>query len=156
MLIAIWKIFMTTVLVCTAISAPWIKRKKGNTKKTIYWVILYIPGLTTGFVGLCPLVKENWDNDVVRLVTYVFGAVVIGAGVTVTVIFLCRRNDEGFVMAWLWGIGAALIGWGCLGAIYSDWILAAIAENLVGIPSSDNAILYWAYFAVKRLPLLSI
>ena len=147
---------MTTVLVCTMISAPVINRKDGDTKKTIRWVILYIPGLITGFVGLCPLVKENWSNDVVRIVTYAFGGVVISAGVMGGVIFFCQRNDEGFVMAWLWGIAAATIGWGCLGAIYSDWILAAIAENLVGIPSSDNMILYWTYFIAKRLPLLSI
>jgi hypothetical protein len=152
MLIAIWKIFMTTVLVCTMISAPLVNRRKGDTKKTILWVILYIPGLTTGFVGLCPLVKENWDNNVVRIVTYVFGGVIIGVAVTVGTIFFCMRNDEGFVKAWLWGIAAALIGWGCLGAIYR----AAIAENLVGIPSSDNAILYWTYFVAKRFSLLSI
>lgn len=156
MLIAIWKIFMTTVLVCTTISAPLIKRNKGNTKKSIRWVILYFPGLTVGFVGLCPLVKENWGNNVVRIVTYVFGGAVVGVAVTVGVISFCLQNDEGFVMAWLWGIAAAIMAWGCLGAIYSDWILAAIAGNLAGIPSGDNVILYWTYFVVKRLPLLSI
>jgi hypothetical protein len=40
-----------------------------------------------------------------------------------------------------------------LGVFYSDWILAAIAENLAGVPSSDVAILYWLYFVAKRLPL---
>jgi hypothetical protein len=156
MLIAIWKIFMTTLLVCTTISAPLINDKNGNTKATIGWVALYIPGLITGFVGLCPLVKENWDNNVVRIVTYVFGGVVIGVGVMVGVIFFCLWNEEGFVKAWLWGMAASMIGWTCLGAIYSDWILGAIAENLVGMPSSDNMVLYWSYFIVKRLPLLSI
>jgi hypothetical protein len=156
MLIAIWKIFMTTVLVCTTITAPVIIRKEGDATTTVGWVILYIPGLITGFVGLCPLVKENWDNNVVRIVTYVFGGVVIGIGVIAGVIFCCRRHDKGFVEAWLWGIAASIIGWTCLGAIYSDWILGAIAENLVGMPSSDNMVLYWGYFIAKRLPLLSI
>jgi hypothetical protein len=44
---------------------------------------------------------------------------------------------------------------GCLGvlvAFYSDWILVAIAENLSGSPSSDNAVVFWIYFAAKRLP----
>jgi hypothetical protein len=30
-----------------------------------------------------------------------------------------------------------------LGAFYFDWILAALAGNLVGMPSGNTAILYW-------------
>jgi hypothetical protein len=30
-----------------------------------------------------------------------------------------------------------------LGAFYSDWVLGALAGNLVGVPSGDNAYLYW-------------
>jgi hypothetical protein len=41
------------------------------------------------------------------------------------------------------------------GAFYCDWILAAIAENWAGLPSSDIAFLYWIYFAAKRMPMLS-
>ena len=44
---------------------------------------------------------------------------------------------------------------GVLGAFYSDWILAAIAENMSGSPSADNAALYWSYFVAKRLPFFS-
>jgi hypothetical protein len=43
-------------------------------------------------------------------------------------------------------------------ALWSDWILAAIhvrdGGNWSGIPSSDATVLYWGYFAAKRLPLL--
>lgn len=55
-------------------------------------------------------------------------------------------------------------------ALYTDWILAVIADNLTGEPSGDLAILYWvssnrskwnvvltprqAYFGAKRLPML--
>jgi len=42
-----------------------------------------------------------------------------------------------------------------LAALYSDWILGAIAGNLVGLPSGDVTLLYWGYIVAKRLPFLS-
>jgi len=40
-------------------------------------------------------------------------------------------------------------------ALFTDWVLATIADNLVGSPTGDLALLYWAYFGAKRLPMLS-
>ena len=38
-------------------------------------------------------------------------------------------------------------------ALYTDWVLAIIADNLTGAPSGDVAVLYW----VSRLqPLLEV
>lgn len=42
------------------------------------------------------------------------------------------------------------------GLLYMDWILGAIAGNFAGVPSKGNALLYWTYFAVKRLGLLAV
>jgi hypothetical protein len=42
------------------------------------------------------------------------------------------------------------------GGLYCDWILAAIAGNWGGLPSSDVAALYWIYFVSKRLPMFSV
>jgi hypothetical protein len=44
---------------------------------------------------------------------------------------------------------------GVTGALFSDWVLAVIAENDAHIPDGNNAVLYWTYFADKRLPFLS-
>jgi hypothetical protein len=41
------------------------------------------------------------------------------------------------------------------GLLESNWILAAIAGNYGGVPDGNNLVLYWMYFAAKRLPLLS-
>jgi hypothetical protein len=53
---------------------------------------------------------------------------------------------------------ALIITIGVMTALWSDWILAAIhvgdGGNWSGIPSSDATVLYWGYFAAKRLPLL--
>ena len=42
-----------------------------------------------------------------------------------------------------------------LSALYSDWCLGLMLGDLRGVPSSDNAPLYWTYFAAKRLSMLS-
>jgi hypothetical protein len=42
-----------------------------------------------------------------------------------------------------------------LSALYSDWCLAVMLHNLVGVPSSDNLVFYWTYFVAKRLTMLS-
>jgi hypothetical protein len=49
-----------------------------------------------------------------------------------------------------------VIGVGILAALYSDWAIAFAAGNMVGVPSSDNAAIYWTYFFAKRIPLLSV
>lgn len=48
-----------------------------------------------------------------------------------------------------------MVLFGPLAAFHSDWILAAIAGTWAGAPSSDIAVIYWIYFASKRLPMLS-
>jgi hypothetical protein len=42
-----------------------------------------------------------------------------------------------------------------LGVLYRDWISAAIAGNMAGVPSRDVAIPYWLYFAFKWFPLFT-
>jgi hypothetical protein len=43
---------------------------------------------------------------------------------------------------------------GFFAALYSDWALGVMTRNLAGAPSHDIAVLYYIYFAAKRLPLL--
>jgi hypothetical protein len=53
------------------------------------------------------------------------------------------------------GIFFLVIGTGMIAALYSDWILAAIDGNYAGVPDGSNEVLYWTYFAAKRLPFAS-
>jgi len=51
---------------------------------------------------------------------------------------------------------AVILGVGAV--IYSDWALAVLTHNIIGRPKSDKryiVVLYWMYFAAKRLPMLS-
>jgi hypothetical protein len=42
-----------------------------------------------------------------------------------------------------------------LSLLWMDWVLGIITDNLAGVPSRQARTLYWSYFALKRLGLLS-
>jgi hypothetical protein len=157
MLIAIWKIFLSTMVVVMTIIAPLFSRKgKTGVKKNAWYLVIYVPGIVIGFVGLGPLVKQNWHSYEVRNMTYALGGLLVVFGVGVAIYRMFNSKSGGVVESWCWGLLACLCGCGILAVLYSDWILAAIAGNLTGYPTSDNAVLFWTYFLAKRLPLLSI
>jgi hypothetical protein len=54
------------------------------------------------------------------------------------------------------GFAVILVWVGLLCSVWSDWILAAIANNWGGLPSGDIAFLFWIYFIAKRLPMFSV
>ncbi|KAH6684778.1 hypothetical protein B0J14DRAFT_466404 [Halenospora varia] len=131
-------------------------RTEGRTKsgaRILWWLLLYVPGVIAGLVGLLSLVsREIKHNRQVLYITIAFGSVIFIA------ILLMLILDVAFLfgMSGFAILAAGFSGMGVLGAFYSDWILGAFAENLRGVPSSDNAALYWSYFIAKRLPGLSI
>jgi hypothetical protein len=174
-LIAVWKICLSTTLALTAFTnAVYLGDRKasgddhepdGDPLPSIAWVALYILGLIIGMVGVFSVVKEAWlDNSEVRVITYVFGGI---SGVIILVGVLSALatavGDEVCTDACAEACGACIIGPPAFGAIalvtlgvfYSDWILGAIAGNMAGEPSGDVVIIYWLYFAFKRLPLFS-
>ncbi|MCJ1434992.1 hypothetical protein MMC27_004362 [Xylographa pallens] len=143
-----------------------------RTNVSWWWLFLYCLGMTIGFVGLVSLVLATWEIKDVRIVTYVFGGVA-GAGILFTIVVVagccyCDDDDDGKSgCAKFWSVGAWTFGGGltvCIGcvmvfgAFYSDWILGAVAHNLVGVPDSGDgisSILYWTWFGVKRLPMFA-
>lgn len=138
-----------------------------ESRKVLFWLLLYVPGVGAGLVGLFSLVSETIrTNGTVKIVTGVFGGVTFLVTILVGLLIKSRISrksaDDASGAASLdpFASGMMFLGvcLGCLavlGAFYSDWILAAIAENLSGVPSSDNAALYWSYFVAKRLPFFS-
>jgi hypothetical protein len=130
--------------------------------QVLWWLVLYALGLIGGLAGLFSLVVQTIHmNYNVLIITAVFGSVLAAAIVLFWFIILFWTWDEiesktggGFLS----GLGAVVVGaagMGLMGALYSDWILAAIANNMTGVPTSDNAVLYYIYFAAKRLTLFS-
>lgn len=131
--------------------------------KVMYWAWIYFPGSIVGFVGVMKLVRDHFSEiSELRTITYVFGGVVGGLTFIVAALACCLSacSDSGKKLKTAaWGVAGSLAF--CLFlltvlfAFYIDWVLAAIAGDMWGVPSRDNAALYWLYFAAKRLPILS-
>jgi hypothetical protein len=127
--------------------------------RTLLWMAVYGIGTIVGFVGLVGLVIEAWDEvTLLRHLTYGALALFIFLAVMGFAIGACcwpdRLPGSGIIAAF--GTAALVFGFGAV--IYSDWALAAVANNMVGSPDGNNiyvTILYWTYFAGKRLPMLS-
>ncbi len=148
--IAAWKLDLSVTFGCLSLHAACIipsrdKYKymgvanqiegRSDSEKILFWLLLYIPGVSAGMAGLLSLVAKtiNTNHDVM-IITAVFGSVTLAMAVVVGLFVCC---------------------FGVLGAFYSDWILAAIAKNMTGTPTTDNAVFYWVYFVAKRLPFFS-
>ncbi|KAF8537310.1 hypothetical protein BDD12DRAFT_887999 [Trichophaea hybrida] len=141
LLIAMWKSSLSITLGTLSVHADLILRRDllvdidQMIEEAIWWLIIYGVGTIIGLAGLGRLVVKSWGDKVVVLATKVFSGVAIVA----------------IVFTW----GVAVGQHGLLAALYSDWVLAGLAGNLIGMPSSDNSVLYFAYFSAKRLPFFS-
>lgn len=143
--------------------------------KVLWWMLLYVPGVVAGLSGLLSLVfKEIGHNAHVKIITEVFGIVVAfpaGLVLIIGIVSMCQQccgsRKEEVHNSSIEDLGKRTVGIGImvflvagsatsvLAALYSDWILGAIAGNLVGLPSGDVAPLYWGYILAKRLPFFS-
>jgi hypothetical protein len=119
-----------------------------------WWLAVFAAGTIIGLSGLIPLVITYYHDGIpaVKVFTNLF-ALIVGVPTVLWMIwmfFLAREGGSGF------GFVVIFVWVGLLCSVWSDWILAAIADNWGGLPSSDIAFLFWIYFVAKRLPMLSI
>lgn len=167
-LIAVWKLCLSATVALSTVTVGLSSKKdsQGNLPPrrsflgNANWMYLYLLGLLVGLIGLGSLIRDAWDNTTVRIITYAFvGA--SGAGIVILGIMGCFSHffswkHELGALDGVTGILAVMIA---LGVLYSDWILGAIAGSLVGYPGNerdnDFVILYFVYFALKRLPMLA-
>ncbi|KAK0744629.1 hypothetical protein B0T21DRAFT_281722 [Apiosordaria backusii] len=170
-LVGVWKLVLSVTLTGMTVQAaletfdePKKKKKKtkvGRYHRVWYWVPLYVLGVAVGFVGIMNIVSKHiMGNQQLRIITGVFGGVVLLIVLAVVVLsWLMMSGSGGCVgivgISCLAATGVAVFALSVLFAFYTDWVLAALAEDLVGIPSQDNAVFYWTYFAAKRLPMVS-
>lgn len=122
-----------------------------------------------GLVGLASLIANLWQaceckdqdacnvcldwpwgyNPPIQIISYVFFAAVAVLVIALLYCMLRRCSSRRNVKAYVFHIICGLIS--LFLALWTDWILAAIADNLVGVPSGDVAILYWV--RLKKAPL---
>jgi hypothetical protein len=169
-LIAVWKISLSTTLALTTITASILSRgnkryiplwpaspvKREKVARSAFWAIIYVLGLIVGMTGVGSLVRQTWDSSTVRLITYIFAGICGGVGVLAMIAGVFGAWGETvdcstFAVGPMAFIGGAIV----CAVLYSDWILGTIAGSLAGIPSGDIAWMYWGYFVAKRFPMLS-
>lgn len=134
----------------------------------LWWLVLYGLGAFVGLIGLFSIVGHTYaDNPLLRRVTGIFIAIAVtppGCYIAGVIMYkIVSRPTPGKSKLELWGlvghgtvVTVIVIFWiATLAAFYSDWVLGAIAHDLVGTPSDDNAVTYWTYFFAKRIPMFS-
>jgi len=116
-----------------------------------YWFAIYIPGMLAGFVGLISLIVQNWPvaNKKLHIVVQIFSAPLsLGLAVMALSVMCCGwENKVVGIGVWIFIIVSVLFG---------DWALGAMANNLVGVPTSDQSKLYYIYWISKRLTMFSL
>jgi hypothetical protein len=168
-LLAVWKLVMGMVVGAWGISAsrnamkaskydPLHKSPRIWSSEDATWLTLFIYAAAAGvgLVGLISLVIENFWIPGVWKITTVFGSLILGTGLACLALWWCVDASGGkegvhrhrHSKALLRGLGFSSLGviptlMLILAAFYSDWVLGALARNLVGVPSGDNAYLYW-------------
>lgn len=121
----------------------------------------YAMAATSGLVGLLSIVAEHYSNPIIKKVTIAFGSVVGAVGGLGFIFFWIgfstpsseKEADASYKKRSTIGSAISSLALNLLAlvptiililtAFYSDWILGALAGSLVGVPSGDNAMLYW-------------
>ncbi|KDR77317.1 hypothetical protein GALMADRAFT_139310 [Galerina marginata CBS 339.88] len=165
LVIAVWKLSMSLLNGLTALHVAILVVNNPDddvqmkSKTAAWWIVLYIPGMIAGMIGLMSLVtKVAGQVPEILDLTIAFYSV-IGASLVVGILSM-------MIICW-WGGGSpgkvagagfivTLILFLVLSAFYSDWCLGIMLDNLIGTPSSDSSGFYWTYFIAKRLTMFSL
>ncbi|KJA25322.1 hypothetical protein HYPSUDRAFT_161005 [Hypholoma sublateritium FD-334 SS-4] len=165
LVIAIWKMSMSLLNGATALHVAIMlfndpQRNVVKTKNAAWWVLLYIPGMLAGMIGLMNLiVRVAGETPELLNLTIAFYCTV-GAGLivgAVSGIYICLY-PKGAVPHKIFGVGflGTIAGFIALSAFYSDWSLGIMLDNILGTPSGDNSGFYWTYFIAKRFTMFSL
>ena len=128
----------------------------------IPWMGIYSVGLIIGLTGLMSLVRSNWDNSTIRGLTYSLFFVPLFVALSCGVLALLAAGSElSEDLASRLMLSVALSVFSYVGTLMvllsfcTDWILAVMAHNYTGYPEGEVEVIYWIYFAAKRLPLFA-
>ena len=120
--------------------------------KTLVASSLYWIGTICGIVGIFTVVHQTiaTNRNVLTLTAVLGGAA--GFGLLLAIVSFFFKTSYAFLG--VFGLSSIFV---FVAVFYSDLVLAAVENNWVGIPSGPSkgsAVVYWTYFAAKRLPML--
>ncbi|KIJ57272.1 hypothetical protein M422DRAFT_149965 [Sphaerobolus stellatus SS14] len=183
LVIAVWKLSMSLLSGLTSLHVAFIawrsgeyeERRRLESEKAAWWIVLYIPGVIAGMTGITSLIYQNKSNQAVLRLTIGFWCIVSAGLVVFSLLAMdhcckIRRKPEteeqvsesdsaklkvkGVVQMGLGGLWVCGVLFIILAALYGDLVLGFLSHNLIGLPSGDNAGLFWSYFVAKRLSML--
>jgi len=108
-------------------------------------VFLWALSCIAGVAAVAVIAGPIFGNDEEHGFAGGIRAVTIYIGCTTVFFALCMLS--------IWPLAIVFIF--CMSLVWADWTLGVITGNLTGAPSNDVAPIYWTYFVVKRLSLLS-
>ncbi|KAK4187335.1 hypothetical protein QBC35DRAFT_234456 [Podospora australis] len=171
--VAVWKLFLAvTAFAMELYGVFWQEPEKGGFSLTTIWTFFMIPYLLSSIAGIAGLASAvmNYNDDADRnppgvtpllphwlwictfCVISVLG-IMVGGMLLVLVYLQQMLWDEGRVWRTLKGVVIAMI---VMNAIYSDWALAFLANDMIGQGEGRTGqTLTWVYFFAKRLAMLS-
>jgi len=164
LVIAVWKLSMSLLNGLTALHVAILVVNNPDddvqlkSKRAAWWIVLYIPGMVAGMVGLMSLVTKVASQSAGLLGLTIAFYSVIGASLVVGVIsmmIICWQGGGAPGKVAATGFLVTLTMFIVLSAFYSDWCLGIMLDNLLGTPTSDNSGFYWTYFVAKRLTMFS-
>jgi len=182
-LIAVWKLILSLTLSAMTAHAAWAVNRnsrggdmyrpvnemqkdsttrQGALVEILVWTVPYFMSAIVGSVGLMDLVRQYLqDSRMLQTITYIFVGLSCGGTLTVMIVTLIATWTGANFLRSLGLSALAAVEFGLLiltvlFALYSDWALGAISGDLAGYPTQSNAWLYWLYWTVKRLPMLSV
>jgi len=163
LVIAVWKLSMSLLNGLTALHVAILvvlhpEGEAKDSKTAAWWILLYVPGMMAGVIGLMSLVGKVATHSHPLLSLTVSFYLIIGASSIVsfisTIVIYYRRGDVpgNYIKG---GFALTIAFFLVLSALYADWCLGIMLDNIVGVPSGDKSILYWTYFVAKRLTMFS-
>ncbi len=144
---------------CLSIHAANVARKIRDQKeekpaKVFLWMLLYVPGMIAGATGLISIVGGAFEtNPRIHLIVWVFIGVAGTVGTVLAFAMCCMGMSSCIGLLGYFVVYGLMLG--VFAALISDWVLAILANDLVGLPDSNAAPVYWTYFIAKRLPFFS-
>jgi hypothetical protein len=135
---------------------------KNPFNKILWWGFVYFPGAITGFVGIMDLVRQYFTSTPqLQTISFVFLGVAGGCTLMIFMfVFITKWDGKNFVSSIFGSVYVGIV-WAfviltILTALYTDWALGAIDGDLAGNPTDNNEVLYFLYWAAKRLPMISL
>lgn len=141
---------------------PARKKRREVGYAALVWVgLIWVAGSIMGVYGIILFCDGRWSViGILNTVTAVFGLVVFSPAIYFVFNLKHMKSDVFWML-----VTVQLVLVCALGLLWMDWTIAAMTGNLIGVPgrsAKDGPVnkkvemLAWAYFALKRLPLLGI